>query len=119
MTLRECYEQLGGDYNGAIGRMMSERLVNKIALKFLDDKSYELLQTSLAEENYEEVFRAAHTLKGVCANLSFTKLYESSSLLTEAVRSGRTPEADAYVTQVNADYAQTIDVLRRYAENPE
>ena len=70
MTLQECYAAMGGNYEDVIGRLRSERLVQKFVLKFLDDGSYSLLCQSLEEKNYEEAFRAAHTIKGVCQNLS-------------------------------------------------
>ena len=107
MTLKECYTQLEGDYESVLARLRSERMVQKFVLKFLNDKSYELLTTSLEAGNYEEAFRAAHTIKGVCQNLSFTKLYESSHLLTENLRSGYGPESDELVQRVSADYRQT------------
>ena len=62
MTLQECYAALGGDYNEAMGRLRSERLVQKFVLKFPGDGSFDLLQRSLAEQNYSEAFRAAHTV---------------------------------------------------------
>lgn len=34
MTLLECYDAVGGDYEGAIGRLRSERLIHKFVLKF-------------------------------------------------------------------------------------
>ena len=86
MTLRECYAQLEGDYEGTLGRLCSEKLVEKFALKFLADDSYELLEESLEAGNYSEAFRAAHTLKGVSLNLGFTKLNRVSDELTEALR---------------------------------
>lgn len=66
MTLQECYLALGGDYDEVMGRLRSEKLVQKFVLKFLQDGSYDLLVTSMAEGNYEEAFRAAHTIKGIC-----------------------------------------------------
>lgn len=80
MTLQECYAALGGDYEDVLARLRSERLVRKFVLKYLDDPSFTLLCSSMEEKNYEEAFRAAHTIKGMCQNLSFTKLLESSSL---------------------------------------
>ena len=71
MNLQECYEALGGDFEDVLSRLRSEKLVQKFVLKFLNDKSFDLLCSSLEEENYEEAFRASHTIKGVCQNLSF------------------------------------------------
>lgn len=117
MTLQECYAAMGGNYDDALGRLRSERLVQKFVLKFLADGSYDLLCRSLEEKNYEEAFRAAHTIKGVCQNLDFTRLYRSSSQLSEALRNGFTPEAPALAEQVKEDYARTTAAIRAFQES--
>ena len=114
MTLKECYAALGGDYQGVMGRLPSEKFVQKFVLKFVNDGSYDLLLRSMEAEDYAEAFRAAHTIKGVCQNLDFTKLYKSSSALSEALRNGFSPEAPALAEQVKADYQQTIGAIRAY-----
>ena len=114
MTLQECYAALGGDYEGVAGRLRSDRLVQKFTLKFLDDPSYELLCTSMDSQEYGEAFRAAHTIKGVCQNLSFTTLYGSSSQLCEALRDGFRPEVPGLFEQVKADYDATMSAIRAY-----
>ena len=112
MTLKECYEALDGDYEGVVARFRGEALVMRFALRFLEDGSYRLLQDSLAGGDYETAFRAAHTLKGVCQNLGFTRLYESSSALTEALRGGVWSEAAAErVAPVERDYRITADAV--------
>lgn len=114
MTLRDCYAALDGSYDEVLGRLRSERLVQKFVLKFLDDDSYDLLCRSLEQGNDEEAFRAAHTIKGMCQNLAFTRLGHSADQLTEALRGGKTPEADGLFEQVKADYAQTADSIRQF-----
>ena len=47
MTLRECYEMMCGDYEGVTGRLVSESLVRKFALKFLNDPSFGQLQAAI------------------------------------------------------------------------
>ena len=116
MTMQECYAALGGDYDDALGRLRSEKLVSKFVLRFLDDKSYELLCASMEAKDYGEAFRAAHTIKGVCSNLAFTVLGRSSSELSEALRYGWTPGADALAEQVKAEYRQTVAAIRAYQE---
>ena len=71
MTIQECYEAIGGNYEDVLRRLRSEALIRKFTLKFLEDQSYSLLKQALGDNNYEEAFRGAHTLKGVCQNLSF------------------------------------------------
>ena len=86
MTMRECYEAIGGNYEAVLGRLHSEALIQRFTLKFLEDQSYLQLKQALENKNYEDAFRGAHTLKGVCQNLSFDHLYEVSNELTELLR---------------------------------
>lgn len=112
MTLKELYTAIEGDYNDVLSRLMTEKLVSKFVLKFLNDKSYDNLVQSLKDGNIEEAFRAAHTLKGVSQNLSFTKLYQSSNGVTEALRAGDTAKADELMAKVDADYLQTVSAIK-------
>lgn len=116
MTLQDCYITLGGNFEDVSGRLRSEKMIRKFVLKFLDDPSYALLCSSLDTQNYEEAFRAAHTLKGVCQNLSFTTLYTSSSQLCEALRNGYTPEVPALADQVAQDYQRAIRTIQSYQQ---
>ena len=114
MTLQECYAAMGGNYDEVLGRLRSDRLIQKFVLKFVDDGSYQLLLDSMASRNYEDAFRAAHTIKGVCQNLGLTRLLDSSSRLSEALRHGYTPEADALAEQVGRDYQDTVCAIRAF-----
>lgn len=112
MNLKECYQALGGDYEGVMARLRSERMITKFAVKFLDDKSMENLVAGIAQKNGEEAFRAAHTIKGICQNLSFDRLYVSSHALAECLRGGWDDAAVAMTEQVKADYQVTVDAIR-------
>lgn len=57
MKLQECYEKIGGDYEGVKVRLMNERIVQKFLLKFLNDGSYRTLVEAMDSKNYEEAFR--------------------------------------------------------------
>ena len=114
MTIQECYAALEGDYQEVLGRLYSDALVQKFVLKFLSDQSFQLLESSLKEENYEDAFRAAHTLKGFSQNLSFTKLYHSSHEITEALRTKNYDQAHQLLATVAADYAQTAAAIKAY-----
>lgn len=116
MTINECYEALGGNYDDVLGRLRSERLITKFVLKFVDDGSYELLLDSLEKGNIDEAFRAAHTIKGMCQNLSFDKLAHSSSELTEALRGGNMDKAKELLPVVKNDYSQTIKAINQFKD---
>ena len=121
MTLKECYAAMGGDYDEVIGRLRSERLVQKFVLKFLDDGSYDLLCRALEEGNREEAFRAAHTIKGVCSNLAFTQLLQFSRQLTELLREdgGDSEQVQALFGQVRESYQRTAQAIRSFREEAE
>ena len=83
-------------------------------MKFLDDGSYDILVTSMDKSDWSEAFRAAHTIKGVCQNLSFTRLFTSASHLCEALRPGGPPQSTDLFTQVKTDYEATLSAIRTY-----
>ena len=112
MELKEVYEKIGGDYDDVVRRLMGEKLVRKFLLKFLDDKSYADLERTLSEGDYKEAFRAAHTLKGVCQNLSFDALYQVSAALTESLRAGTLEGSGPLFAKVEDQYRRTVEGLR-------
>ena len=114
MTVQECYAQMGGDYDDVTSRLRTDERIKKFLLKVADDKSFELLCSSLETRNIEEAFRAAHTLKGVCKNLSIDNLAYSASNLTEALR-GRQDygdDIDPLFKKVKKDYALTMACIQ-------
>ena len=113
MTVKECYEMMGADYDDVFGRLRKDERIKKFATKFLDDQSYTLLFDSLEQKNYDEAFRASHTIKGICQNLGFKKLYESSHELTELLRGGQHDGFDNLLEQLKEDYALTIQAIRQ------
>ena len=59
MTVKECYEKVGSDYDGVLKRLGSEALVKRFAVKFLNDPSFQDLTDGLAAKDGEKAFRAA------------------------------------------------------------
>ena len=115
MTVRECYEELGSDFDKVLSRLVSEALVKKFALKFLDDPSFGQLETALADKDAETAFRAAHTLKGICLNLGFTSLYKVSAELTEVLRGRETEGSDELYEQVKEQYTILTEAIQELA----
>lgn len=114
MHLKECYNELGGDYDDVLKRFGSEKLIEKFMLKFPEDKSFSILSAALKEKNLSDAFRAAHTLKGISQNLSFTSLFESVNGVTEALRGNNLEETLRLFPQLEADYLRIISVIRQY-----
>ena len=61
----------------------------------------------------ETAFRAAHTLKGICANLGFKLLFEVSYDITEALRAGDMEQAKVMWPGVQACYARVENALNQ------
>ena len=117
MTVRECYEAMGADYEDVLGRLRKDERIQKFVLKLLNDKSYELLMNSMEAGDMTEAFRAAHTLKGVCQNLSITALYHSSAELADRLRDGQEYGEDVapLLERVKKDYTLAMDCIRHLA----
>ena len=59
MTIQECYKEMGGDFEGVQKRFGGVALVEKFAIKFLSDSSFQDLEDGLKEKDAEKAFRAA------------------------------------------------------------
>ncbi|MDE6731387.1 MAG: Hpt domain-containing protein [Oscillospiraceae bacterium] len=114
MTLKECYESIGADFDAAVARMCNkEAMLLKFALKFPADPTYPALVEAYEGGDIPTAFRMAHTLKGLCLNLGLDKLRESSAALTEALRDNANPapNADELYEEVKRDYEATRSAL--------
>lgn len=114
MTVKELYAQIEGDYEDASERLMNDELISKFVLKFLNDKSYADLKAAVANGDIDLSFRAAHTIKGVAANLGFTKLQMAASELTEQLRPQEAPADVDLVANVDETYEEVITAIEKY-----
>ena len=117
--MKYCYTKFGGDFDEVLGRLRREQTVQKFVYKFLDDKSFHLFEASMRDKNYEEALRAVHTLKGVCQNLSFTRLFKSSSLVTKALKENDWNKAVDMMPKLSKDYYETINVIKDFKNSRE
>ena len=92
---RKQLEENGADVDMTLKRFMgNEAIYMKFIMKFLDDKSYASIKENLEKNNYEEVFKSAHTLKGVTANLGLDPINAAASDLCELLRGKQEPDVD-------------------------
>lgn len=120
MTIQECYQQLGGDYSDMVRRLPNVNLIRKFLTRFPEDDSYSSLCRAMEGGDRADAFRAAHTLKGVCANLSLNRLLASVSRLTELLRpegAGIPADAARLLDEVKCDYTWTINAIRAYTDS--
>ena len=119
MNIKEFYGSIGEDFNDVIGRLRAESRVCKYVLKFPEDKSFDNLLASMKEKNYAEAFRAAHTIKGTCLNLSFNSFAAIASDITEKLRNFEDTaaiesdtELDGLIGALSEKYRKIISVIK-------
>lgn len=121
MNIRDCYESFGGNFNEALMRFLErESMVAKYARRFLDDATFSKLEAAMATGDFDEIFRASHTMKGVCLNLSFAEMGKACVTLTDMVRrdaSGALPagltleKVQAAFADVKTEYDRVVGAL--------
>ncbi len=92
MTVKECYDSIGGNYEEAKARLMDDTRIIKFLRMFTSDKSMQRITDALENKDYTEAFNGAHSLKGVSQNMAFAELSKAVEALTEDLRGGKSSE---------------------------
>lgn len=112
MEIKKFYETIGSDYYDVAKRMGSEKLVVHFVGRFMEDKTYMMLEAAMNARELEEAFRTAHMLKGVCSNLGFGRLQNAASELTEVLRKGTFEGSEPLFENVRAEYNRVVDTWK-------
>ena len=91
--------------------MGKEDLYLKFLKRFLEDDSFQKMDKYLEEDNVEEAFKAAHTLKGVVTNLGLDDIMVSAIPITEVLRAGSLEEAKNMREKVRTEYETVVKIL--------
>lgn len=114
MTVRECYEQMEGNYDEVLARLVDDARIKKYLNMFMQDESYQKLCTAIEEKDYGKAFEHAHNLKGVGMNLAFVRFYASANVLCEALRGGSpTENVEVLLAPVKEEYEKVISAIRQ------
>ena len=98
------------DVNDALSRIGGNLdLYKRLLGRFVDGDQLITLETALKNGDPEESARAAHTLKGVAANLSLVKLRELSASLEQDLKAGL--DYSAKLADLKETYDETIKVI--------
>lgn len=115
MTLEELYLELHGDIIDARKRLMTDNLINRFIMKFPADPTMASLRDAIESQDVKAVFNAAHTLKGLAANLGFTELFTNASALTEQTRKCDCNPDPVLMSKVEESYNLVIGKLAEYS----
>lgn len=121
MTLRELYQEIGGDYDQAIRVLRMEKLMDKHIRKLTQNGVVEQLLAAGETLDAARMFDAAHAAKGVCGNLGLTAMADAASELAEEYRPGNPRRLTDDQVRAKLDalaglYRRAAQGIRRYTE---
>ena len=119
MTLKELYEQIGGDYEQALRVLRMDKLIDKHIRKLPTGGVCDALIAAGETMDPTQLFETAHAVKGVCGNLGLTKMAEAASEITEEFRPGSSrklsdEEIGERIRAFSELYAQAREGIERY-----
>lgn len=116
-NVKEQMIESGFDYDNAVYRFLgNEQMYHKFLKKLLEDTCYEQIVQGVVNSCAADVFTAAHTLKGVAANLGITPVQQLSSQITEATRDKANTDVDfeqikQMVTELEGKYRRSCELI--------
>lgn len=108
MNLEKLYQEMGGDMADAVRRLGSIAAVERFLRMFAGDDTFAMLQAAMSAGDAR---RAAHTLKGLAANLGLVQLGQAASALTEALRGSDMQRASALYPETAAAYREACAAI--------
>lgn len=95
----------GIDQEDLMKRLMGNTaLVRILVKKFLEDQNHEKLLAAMDAGDLNEAEHACHTLKGMCGNMSLTRLFDLYMTQLTHFRQGRPAEALAMRDEIDTAY---------------
>lgn len=118
MTVKDCYDIIGGNYEEAKSRLMDDTRIARFLGMFMRDKSMQVITDALEKKDYAEAFSGAHSLKGVTQNMAFTRLSKAVEALTEDLRGGNPSDnmMDLY-HETKADYQLVVQTIKEFQDS--
>lgn len=116
MNLKDAMELAGVDYEMTLNRFSNnEDLLRRFVKKFPDDKTFQELQAAVDDKRYSDVERAAHTLKGIAANLGFQYLSDLSAEVVNLVRADHCDKDNIGIafSRVGKEYEKVVACVNR------
>ena len=122
MTLKELYEQIGGDYEQALRVLRMDKLIDKHIRKLTQNGVIDQLLEAGKAMDPTLLFETAHATKGVCANLGLRALADMASDIAEEYRPGTArkmtdDQVKQKLDQIAELYRRTAEGIRTYGEN--
>lgn len=117
MHLQELPQYVAIDIQEALEErfMESEAMYVRFLRKLLTTDDYRLMEEAAAAENWQEVLRYAHNLKGVCATLGLTGLQAQFADIVSLLRSEdyTMPQLQEKLATVKTQWQRTLQYIEQ------
>ena len=105
-------ESIGVDVGDLMDRLMGNMtLISRFFKRFPEDASYKRMLAGIEQRDAEEAFRGAHSLKGVCANLSMKKFLMVLNPLVEKLRAGQLEGVQEMLPSIDIEYKKVVSMI--------
>ena len=95
------------DYEGAMRRFCSnDEMYEKFLLKFLSDPNYSKIRPA-----FDDALIAAHTLKGVSANLGLNSIFRICAEIVDNIRADEPKKAMELLPALDMEYERVCSVI--------
>lgn len=112
---KQALLEAGIAVENALERCMgNEMLLERLLDKFTEDKTYAELLQAMTEKNQDQAVHAAHTLKGVCGNLSMERLYHLLDKQVEVLRQSDWDSAEELMPVITHEYQALVLVANAF-----
>ena len=114
--IKETLDSLQVDLEKTLPRFLNkEDFYISMLKRFPTDENYEKLRESLKSAEYKEVFKYAHSLKGLSANLGLSYLYDAVAALTDSVRNEPfdSTEISELGEKTITRYGETVELISK------
>lgn len=110
----EMLMEHGIDYVDGVERFGDNApMFERFIIRFLDDKYFDQLEGAIEDNDVEEAFQVAHTLKGVVGNLSFKRYFKTVDVVTEALRANDIDKAKEKMGDVKDSHKDVMKALQQ------
>ena len=118
--VQDLMTEAGVDVKDGMGRFVGKLdLFVKIFRKYDDDNNMDLLRDAMEAGNVDAAFSAAHTLKGVCGNLSMKRMFDIASEMTEFLREKDMDSARQMMPKLEEEHQKIKTLLKNDKINNE
>ncbi|MDE5565931.1 MAG: Hpt domain-containing protein [Anaeroplasmataceae bacterium] len=114
-NVKQMLEAAGLDVTATLGRLGNqEAFYQKFLKMFLADTNYEQLVLACDAKDNEQMFKAAHTLKGLSANLGLKDFNMLCCQMVDLYRENKFEEARDVLPSLTEKYQLAREAITKY-----